>query len=132
MICLPGFRFAAPLTANPRCWPWPMLLNRPAKKGSHRSFYKVLRGSERCTIKFSQPNYKMLTEEEVLLTLEDCFHGYCHSITLSHPYVYLIDSRLNIFRDGDDRWAVVTEGLGYDSRADMLSLDLTYFGNCLY
>jgi len=73
----------------------------------------------------------MLTEGKVLLALDNCFEGYCHSITLSHPYIYLIDSRLNIFKGCDDDWAVVAEVLGYNPSGDRISLELIYFGNCL-
>lgn len=73
----------------------------------------------------------MLTEEQILSTLDNCFDGYCHFITLSHPYTYLIDSRINIFRSDDDKWAVVGEVLGFSPPSDMITLELTYFGNCL-
>lgn len=59
------------------------------------------------------------------------FRGISPFITLSHPYVYLIYSRLNIFKGYNDEWAIVAKVLGYNPRGDCISLELTYFGNCL-
>jgi len=75
----------------------------------------------------------MLSENEILLTLDNSnrLGDYCHFISLGHPYSYLIDCRLNIFRGENDRWAVVAERLGYNPRAGGVELQLDYFGNCL-
>jgi hypothetical protein len=74
----------------------------------------------------------MLTATEILSTLDNCCENqYCYFVTLSHPYTYLIDSRINIFRGTDDKWAIASEVLGYTSRSDAITLEITYFGNCL-
>ncbi len=43
----------------------------------------------------------------------------------------LIDSRLNVFIDDGDAWAIVAERLGYSPRGGRLELEIFYFGNCL-
>lgn len=74
----------------------------------------------------------MLTEEQILSMLDSYKLGYyCPFIDLGHAYVYLIDSRLNIFKGADDRWAVVAEKSGYNPRGGGITLDIIYFGNCL-
>jgi hypothetical protein len=50
----------------------------------------------------------MLTTNDILSTLDNCDENDAFNfITLEHPYVYLIDSRINIFRNNSDKWAVV-------------------------
>jgi hypothetical protein len=72
-----------------------------------------------------------MTENEILQTLDNCHDGYyCSFVELGHVYSYLIDTRLNIFRD-ENKWAVAVERLGYNPRADAIILDIHYFGNCL-
>jgi hypothetical protein len=74
----------------------------------------------------------MLTEDQILLTLDNYKWGYyCHFIDLGAGYSYLIDSRLNIFRGDDDKWAIAAERLGYNQQAGAIMLDIYYFGNCL-
>jgi hypothetical protein len=74
----------------------------------------------------------MLTATEILSTLDNCYENdFWYFITLNHPYVYLIDSRVNIFRGKSDRWAVAAEVLGYNPRGGLISLEIFYFGNCL-
>lgn len=74
----------------------------------------------------------MLNPADILDTLDNsCKEPYNNFITLEHPYVYLIDSRLNIFRGDGDRWAVAAEVLGYNPRGSSISLEIFYFGNCL-
>lgn len=68
----------------------------------------------------------MFTEKDVLNTLDIC----SPLIEINHPYSYLIDSRLNVFRNENDRWAIITEKLGYNPRADAILLELNYVGNC--
>ncbi|TWJ02228.1 hypothetical protein JN11_01200 [Mucilaginibacter frigoritolerans] len=74
----------------------------------------------------------MLSENEILATLDNSNHSgdYSHFIQLGHPYSYLIDCRLNIFRN-DDQWAIVAERLGYSERCGAIELEIDYFGNCL-
>ncbi|HEY2580345.1 MAG TPA: hypothetical protein VGI43_00980 [Mucilaginibacter sp.] len=74
----------------------------------------------------------MLTTIEILNTLDHCYdNDFWYFITLNHPYVYLIDSRINIFRGQFDKWAVAAEVLGYNPRGGAISLEIFYFGNCL-
>ena len=73
-----------------------------------------------------------MTEEEILNTLDNSNDGYyCSFIELGHVYSYLIDTRLNVFRDDKDHWAVAIERLGYNPRAGAIVLDINYYGNCL-
>jgi len=75
----------------------------------------------------------MLSEDEILSTLDNSnrLGDYSHFIGLGHPYSYLIDCRLNIFRGENDRWAAASERLGYNPRAGGIELQIDYFGNCL-
>nr|MCU0355826.1 hypothetical protein [Cytophagales bacterium] len=73
----------------------------------------------------------MLTEQQILDTLDYCQYGYCDLVQLGHGYYYLIDSRLNVFRGKNDLWAIVIERLAYNPRAGFVMLDLNYHGNCL-
>lgn len=74
----------------------------------------------------------MLTTQEILSTLDNCDKKSSFNfITLEHPYIFTIDSRLNIFRDNDGRWAIVSEVLGYNPRGSAIGLEIRYFGNCL-
>ena len=74
----------------------------------------------------------MITEEEILAKLDNYKLGdYCQFIDLGHVYSYLIDSRLNIFRNDNDQWAIAAERLGYSPRGNRIELDIYYFGNCL-
>lgn len=50
---------------------------------------------------------------------------------MGEEYSYLIDSRLNVFRSDNDRWAIVIERLGYNPRAGFITIDLYHYGNCL-
>lgn len=74
----------------------------------------------------------MITEDQILSRLDNFKLGwYCQFIDLGHVYSYLIDSRLNIFKGDDDKWAIVSERLGYNPRGGGILLDICYFGNCL-
>ncbi len=73
-----------------------------------------------------------MTEEEILNTLDNSNDGYyCSFVVLDHGYSYLIDSRINVFCDNDNRWAIAIERLGYNPRAGAIMLDINYYGNCL-
>ncbi len=74
-----------------------------------------------------------MTEKEILNTLDNSNDGhYCSFVDLGHVYSYLIDTRLNVFRGGDnDHWAIAIERLGYNPRAGAIVLDINYCGNCL-
>lgn len=73
----------------------------------------------------------MLTAQAILRALDGSNDGYYHSfVSLGHPYSYLIDSRLNLFR-AQEQWAVVVERLGYAPRGGTIELELFYYGNCL-
>jgi hypothetical protein len=74
----------------------------------------------------------MLHPADILHTLDHSNAiSYNYFITLSHPYIFLIDSRLNIFRGDNDEWAVAAEVLGYNPRGTYITSELFYFGNCL-
>jgi hypothetical protein len=76
----------------------------------------------------------MLNERQILDALEGANQQspYVHFIPLGHPYSYLIDCRLNIFRAKDnDQWAIAAERLGYSVRAGEIALEIFYYGNCL-
>jgi hypothetical protein len=74
----------------------------------------------------------MLTPAEILDTLDNSAAiKYNYFITLSHPYVYLIDSRLNIFRGENNDWAIAAEVLGHNPRGGYITSEIFYFGNCL-
>ena len=73
-----------------------------------------------------------MTEEEILNTLDNCNDGYyCSFVNLGHPYSYLIDVRLNVFRGDNNQWAIAIERLGYNPRAGAIILEIHYYGNCL-
>lgn len=77
----------------------------------------------------------MLTTDEILSTLDNCDKDEPFNfINLGHPYLYLIDCRLNIFRNNTDKWAIVSEILSYNNRSSgyaAIGLEIRYFGNCL-
>lgn len=68
-----------------------------------------------------------MTEEEILNTLDNSNDF----VVLGHGYSYLIDTRLNVFRGDNDRWALAVERLGYNPRKGAIVLDINYYGNCL-
>ncbi|MGX7686033.1 DUF7003 family protein [Flectobacillus sp. BAB-3569] len=73
-----------------------------------------------------------MTEEDILNTLDHSNDGYyCSFVELGHPYSYLLDTRLNVFRGDNDHWAIAVERLGYNPRAGAIVLDINYYGNCL-
>lgn len=73
-----------------------------------------------------------MTEEEIINTLDNSNDGYyCSFVDLGYVYSYLIDTRLNVFRGDNDRWAIAIERLGYNPRAGAIILDINYYGNCL-
>jgi hypothetical protein len=72
---------------------------------------------------------------EILDALDNCDKDSSFNFpTLEHPYVYMADCRLNLFRDDEGHWAIASEVLGYDPRGAGWSVDLEirYFGNCLH
>ena len=72
-----------------------------------------------------------MLEQDILTALDHSNDGYyCHFIRLNHPYVYLIDTRLNLFCDGNS-WAIAAEILGYPPRGGQIELQVFYYGNCL-
>jgi len=75
----------------------------------------------------------MLSDEEIITTLDysNSRGYYSHFTSLGHPYSYLIDCRLNVFRGDNDQWAIAIERLGYNPRGGMIDLEIDYFGNCL-
>lgn len=74
----------------------------------------------------------MLTENDILSQLDNFRMGpYCNFVGLGHPYSYLIDSRLNVFKGSNDHWAIVCERAGYNPRGGQIELEIYYFGNCL-
>lgn len=74
----------------------------------------------------------MITEEQILAKLDNYKLGYyCQFVDLGNGYSYLIDSRLSLFRDANDNWAIVSERLGFNPRGSGINLDIHYFGNCL-
>ena len=75
----------------------------------------------------------MLTKGSILATLDNCdqYESF-NFITLEHPYIFTIDGRLNVFRSDDGRWAIASEILGYNPRGSFISLEIRYFGNCLF
>jgi hypothetical protein len=75
----------------------------------------------------------MLPEQEILDTIDNANKRgyYCHFVALGHACSYLIDCRLNVFRNNNDKWAVAIERLGYNPRAGAILLDIFYYGNCL-
>jgi hypothetical protein len=75
----------------------------------------------------------MLPEQEILDTIDNANKGgyYCHFVDLGHAYSYLIDCRLNVFRNDNDKWVVAIERLGFNPRAGAILLDIFYYGNCL-
>lgn len=73
----------------------------------------------------------MISEQIILDTLDHSNDGYyCDFIPLNHPYSYLIDTRLNLFRN-DEEWAIAAEILGYNPRGGWIDLLVFYYGNCL-
>ncbi len=73
-----------------------------------------------------------LTEHDVLDALDHSFEVYYDQfVMLGHVYSYLIDTRLNVFRHPDGRWAIAIERLGYSLRAGYIELEIYYYGNCL-
>jgi hypothetical protein len=72
-----------------------------------------------------------MTADQILTNLDNYKTGYyCHFIDLGNGYSYLIDCRLNIFKDGDD-WAIAAERLGFNPRRGCIELNIYYYGNCL-
>lgn len=73
-----------------------------------------------------------LSEKNILETMDNSSDGYyCHFLSLGDAYSYLIDCRLNIFRDNKGNWAVAAERSGYNPRGGGIELTIYYFGNCL-
>ena len=76
-------------------------------------------------------NLNMISEQQILNALDHSNDGYyCDFIPLNHPYSYLIDTRLNVFRS-ETEWAILAEILGYNPRGGRIELNIFYYGNCL-
>lgn len=74
----------------------------------------------------------MVTTQEILSILDNSAdNGSAGFVSLGHPYSYLIDCRLNIFRGTGDKWAIAVERTSYNPRAGRILLDINYYGNCL-
>lgn len=73
-----------------------------------------------------------ISESEILKNLDESINGdYNDFIDLGHGYFELANSRLTLFKDGDN-WALVFEKFGYNARAgNPVQLEIHYFGNCL-
>lgn len=70
--------------------------------------------------------------EEILNTLDNSHDGfYRHFVSLGHGYSYLLDVRINLFRDEKGSWAITIERLGDNPRAGGIVLEIFYYGNCL-
>lgn len=73
----------------------------------------------------------MISQQQILDALDHSNDGYyCDFLPLNHPYTYLIDTRLNLFRSDKD-WAIAAEILGYSPRGGRIELNIYYHGNCL-
>ncbi|WP_426060026.1 DUF7003 family protein [Hymenobacter sp. B1770] len=73
----------------------------------------------------------MISEQQILDALDHSNDGYYSDfIPLNHPYSYLIDTRLNLFRS-ENEWAIAAEVLGYNPRGGRIELNIFYYGNCL-
>ncbi len=73
----------------------------------------------------------MMTEQQILDTLDNSSYHYGSFVALGHGYSHLLDTRLNIFRGDQEHWAIAVERLGYNPRAEAITLDIHYYGNCL-
>jgi hypothetical protein len=74
----------------------------------------------------------MLTEKDILQTLDNTKSLYYDNfVSLGHPYSFLIDVRLNVFRSLSEQWAIIVERLGYNPRHGFINLELYHYGNCL-
>ncbi len=73
-----------------------------------------------------------LTEEEILKTFDSSLSGtYSDFINLNHGYFELANSRLSLFKDGE-QWAMVFEKIGYNYRSGApVGMEIYFFGNCL-
>lgn len=76
---------------------------------------------------------KPTPEQDILNTLDRSNRDglYTWFIPLGHPYSYLIDCRLNIFRSASGEWAIAAERLGFNPRGGYIELEIYYYGNCL-
>lgn len=73
-----------------------------------------------------------MTAAEVINSLDNSNDGfYRHFVSLGHGYSYLLDVRMNLFRDGNGSWAIAIERLGDNPRAGGIVLEVFYYGNCL-
>ena len=73
----------------------------------------------------------MTIEQQILDNLDQSNTGmYSSFLWLGDAYSHLIDCRLNLFKK-EDKWAIVTERLGYNEKAGMIEMQIAYYGNCL-
>lgn len=52
-------------------------------------------------------------------------------LDLEHGYCETAGSRIHLFADSTNRWAIVFEKSGYFNRSTSAGIDLDYFGNCI-
>jgi hypothetical protein len=76
----------------------------------------------------------VLKEEDILNEIDNsCFprNPYILLPDLSHGYTSPAINRISLFRDENDKWAIVYEVLGFSPRDGSYDIQLNYFGNCL-
>lgn len=89
-----------------------------------------------CSLTIVTNNSKNMNFEininSVLETLNNSINcTYCDFIDLDNGYFELANSRISLFKDGD-QWAMVFEKIGYNARAgEPVQLEIHFFGNCL-
>lgn len=72
------------------------------------------------------------SEKDILTILDNSAKdGSAGFVSLGHPYSYLIDCRINLFRGSENKWTIAVERLGYNPRAGSILLEIFYYGNCL-
>jgi len=90
----------------------------------------------------------MFTEKEILDQLDEPFHDlhapsgppwlvpprvrppHTFMLDLEHGYFKTAGSYIHLFAD-EERWAIVMEKNGYNTRGDCIESELVYFGNCV-
>lgn len=74
----------------------------------------------------------MYTQADIIKELESVYFPDPYKMfhLMSDDDLYLSNTRITLFAD-NARWAIVFELTGYNMRAECISTELTYFGNCL-
>ena len=73
----------------------------------------------------------MISEQKILDALDHSNDGYyCDFLPLNHPYTYLSDTQLNLFRSDEDL-EIAVEILGCNPQGGRIELNSYYHGNCL-